>query len=232
MNMFITGINQGCGKTMLAAGITAVMQSLGYKTGVYKPVQTGAIDKGNYLVSPDLDYVVKLDPNIATHATYMLTSHCTPVAASEIERVKLSIDDIIGDYNILVKNLDILLVEGTGGLLTPLTDKIFNIHIPLMLKIPVVFVVNTYLNELNTARRAGLDIAGVIINKYPLQSKSSEITTFISVLEKYGDIKVLGVIRYFKDKIFKTDELFTEILNGLDLQDVLRMEIPKLSLDY
>ena len=239
MNIFITGINQGCGKTMLAAGITAVMQSLGYKTGVYKPVQTGSVDKGNYLVSPDLDYVVKLDPNIATHATYLLTSHCTPVAASEIERVKLSIDDIIGDYNILIKNLDILLVEGTGGLLTPLTDKVFNIHIPLMLKLPVVFVVtpsndslNTYLNELNTARRAGLDVVGVIINKYPLQSKSSEITTFISVLEKYGDIKVLGVIRYFKDKIFKTDELFTEILNGLDLQEVLRMEIPKLSLDY
>ncbi len=239
MSIFITGINQGCGKTIIASGITAVMQSLGYRTGVYKPIQTGAIDKGNYLISPDLDFVAKLDPNITTHSTYLLTSECTPAAAAEIERVKISIDDIINDYNILVKNTEVLVVEGTGGLLTPLKENLFNIHIPLMLKIPVIFIVtpsndslNTFLNELNTAYKAGLDIIGVIVNKYPLQSKNSEITSFISVLEKYGNIKVLGVIRYFKDKIFKTDELFTEILNSIDLKEILRMEIPKLSFDY
>lgn len=238
MNIFISGINQGCGKTMVIGGITAVMQSLGYNTGVYKPVQTSAIDKGNYLISPDLDYIVKLDSNILTHATYLLTSDCTPVAAGEIERIKISIDDIKGDYEILKKKVEILLVEGTGGLLTPLSEKLFNIHIPLMLNLPVIFVItpsndsiNTYLNEVNTARQAGLNIIGVIINKYPLQSNSSEITTFISVIERYGNTKVLGVIRYFKDKMFKIDELFTEILNGINLQEVLNMDIPKLNLN-
>ena len=134
MNIFLTGINQDCGKTFVAAGITAVMQSLGYKTGVYKPIQTGAIDNGNYLLSPDLNFVNKLDPHILTHATYMLTSTATPVAASELEHVDLSIDDIENDYNILTKSTEVLITEGTGGLYTPIKENTFNIHIPLKLK--------------------------------------------------------------------------------------------------
>ena len=239
MNIFISGINQSCGKTLIASGLAAVLQSLGYKTCVYKPIQTGAADKGNYLVSPDLSFVQKLDPNIITHATYMLTSISTPAAAFELERVEFNIEDIENDYNILLKNAQIIITEGTGGLLTPISKEYFNIHIPLRLNLPVVFIVdpsndslNTYLNELNTANKAGIDVIGVIINKYPVYSTNSEITTFPSILERYSDVKILGVIRKFKDSIFKTDELFTEILTGINIQEVLRMEIPKLNLEY
>ena len=68
-NIFITGINSGCGKTVISAGIAAVMQSLSYKTGVYKPIQTGAIDKEKYLISPDLAFVKMLEQYITTHST-------------------------------------------------------------------------------------------------------------------------------------------------------------------
>ena len=237
MDIFVTGINEGCGKTLISGGISAVMQSLGYKTGVYKPIQTGALDKGEYLLSPDLSFVNELDSNIITHSTYLLTSLSTPVAASQLENVEIKVEDIQSDYNVLAENTEILITEGNGGLLTPIKDNFYNFHIPLMLKLPVVFVVNpsndslnNYLNELNTARKAGLEVIGVIINKFPLYSRNSEITTFPSVLKHYSDAKVLGVIRNFKDRIIKTDELFTEILNGIDIQEILRMEIPKLNL--
>ena len=70
-NVFVTGINSGCGKTVISAGIATVMQSLGYKTGIYKPIQTCAIQRENYLISPDLAFVKMLDPYITTHSTYM-----------------------------------------------------------------------------------------------------------------------------------------------------------------
>ena len=236
MNIFITGINEGCGKTLVAAGISAVMQSLGYKTGVYKPVQTGALDKGNYLLSPDLAFVNNIDSHIITHSTYLLTSLSTPAAASKLENVDIQIEDIENDYKVLSDNTEILITEGNGGLLTPVNNNFYNGYIPLTLKIPVVFVVtpsndsvNTYLNELNTAHKLGLDVIGVIINKLPSYSRNSEITTFVSVIEQFGDAKILGIIHNFKDKNIKTDELFTEILNGINLQEILRMEIPKLN---
>ena len=40
MNVFFIGTEKGCGKTMIAGGIASVMHSLGYKTGVYKPIET------------------------------------------------------------------------------------------------------------------------------------------------------------------------------------------------
>ena len=61
MNIFVTGTDTDVGKTIITAGLAAVMQSLGYKAGVYKPFQSGAVEKNGFLVSPDLAYVKKLD---------------------------------------------------------------------------------------------------------------------------------------------------------------------------
>ena len=236
MNIFITGINNKSGKTVISAGITAVMQSLGYKAGVYKPIQTGAIDKGKYLISPDLSFVKMLDPYITTHSTYMMVSNATPVVAAEIEKLDINIEEIVKDYNILKQKTDTLIVESTGGLMTPLNKNIFSLHIPIILKLPILFIVNptentisNYLNEINTATNANANIIGVIINKFPVYSENPDIKAFPSLIEKYTDIKVLGLIRNFKEKSVQSSILFNEILNGIDLEDVFQIKIPKLN---
>ncbi|MCD7779601.1 MAG: dethiobiotin synthase [Candidatus Gastranaerophilales bacterium] len=236
MNIFISSTEKGSGKTIIAAGIAAVMQSLGYNTGVYKPIQTGAIDKGKYLLSPDLTFVKMLDPYITTHSTYMFTSKTVPVIASEIENIDINIEDIQKDYSLLTKKTDILITESTGGLMTPLNDNLFSMQIPQALKLPVIFVVtpginsiNNYLNELNTAKTTGIDVIGVIINKFQVYSDNPDIKSFPNLIEKYGNTKVLGLIRNFKGKSIRTDILFNEILNGTDLEDIFQMKIPKLN---
>ncbi len=236
MNIFVTGINNKSGKTVISAGIAAVMQSLGYKSGVYKPIQTGAIDKGKYLISPDLSFVKMLDPYITTHSTYMMVSKTMPIVASKIEAVKIKLDEIERDYNILKQKTDITIVESAGGLMTPLNENTFSIQIPLTLKLPVLFIVNpaentinNYLNEINTAKSANINISGVIINKFPVYSDNPDIKEFPSLIEKYTDVKVIGLIRNFKEKSVQANILFNEILNGIDLEDVFQMRIPKLS---
>ena len=57
MNIFVTGTDTDIGKTVVTAGIAAVMQSLGYKAGVFKPFQSGAEEKNGFFVSPDLAFV-------------------------------------------------------------------------------------------------------------------------------------------------------------------------------
>ena len=236
MNIFITGINNKSGKTVISAGITAVMQSLGYKAGVYKPIQTGAIDKGKYLISPDLSFVKMLDPYIKTHSTYMMVSKATPIIAAEIENLKIKLDEIEKDYNIFQKSTDTLIVESTGGLMTPLNKGIFSIHIPIMLKLPILFIVNpaentinNYLNEINTAKSANAKILGVIINKFPVYSENPDIKAFPALIEEYTDVKVIGLVRNFKEKSVQSNILFNEILNGIDLEDVFQIKIPKLN---
>ncbi|MCD7740573.1 MAG: dethiobiotin synthase [Candidatus Gastranaerophilales bacterium] len=236
MNIFISSTEKGSGKTIIAAGIAAVMQSLGYNTGVYKPIQTGAVDKGKYLLSPDLTFVKMLDPYIKTHSTYMFTSNTLPAAAAEINKININIEEIQKDYSILTKKTDILLIEAAGGLMTPLNDNLFSLQIPLSLKIPVLFIINPginslnhYLNELNSAKTLGVDVAGVIINKYPVYSDNPDTKAFPNLIEKYSDARILGLIRNFKGKSIRTDILFNEILNGIDLEDLFRIKIPKLN---
>lgn len=231
-NVFIAGINSGCGKTVISAGIAAVMQSLGYKTGVYKPIQTGAIDKEKYLVSPDLAFVKMLDPYITTHSTYMFAEKTLPAITTN----SIEIQDISKDFHLLSEKTDTLIVESIGGLMTPLNKNLFTYNIPLAFKLPVVFVVspsndsvNNYFNEINTAKTAGLDIQGVIINKYPVDSENPEIKSFPTLIEEYCDVKVLGLIRNFKGDSVQANTLITEILNGIDLEDLFRMKIPKLN---
>ena len=236
MNIFITGINNKSGKTVISAGITAVMQSLGYKAGVYKPIQTGAIDKGKYLISPDLSFVKMLDPYIKTHSTYMMVSKATPIIAAEIENLKIKLDEIEKDNKKKKKSTDTLIVESTGGLMTPLNKGIFSIHIPIMLKLPILFIVNpaentinNYLNEINTAKSANAKILGVIINKFPVYSENPDIKAFPALIEEYTDVKVIGLVRNFKEKSVQSNILFNEILNGIDLEDVFQIKIPKLN---
>ena len=64
MNIFVTSIGSNSGKTIFSAGITAVMQSLGYEMAVFKPVETGCKYANDKQFSPDLNFVKKIDPNI------------------------------------------------------------------------------------------------------------------------------------------------------------------------
>ena len=235
MNIFLTSIDNSGGKTVISAGISAVMQSLGYKAGVYKPIQLGAIDKGKYLVSPDLALVKMVDQYITTHSTYMLKGKTIPALSAKDENIDIEIQDIIRDYRVLSHKTDTLIVEASHGLMTPIKEDLFTYHIPIALNLPVVFIVNPstnsinhYLNEVNTAKTLGLEIAGVIINKFPVYSENLEIKTFPQIIEKYCDVKILGLIRDFKGKSLPANILIDEILNGIDIQELFKMKIPKL----
>ena len=48
LDVFITGSQNDTGKTIVTAGLAATMQSLGYSTGVYAPVQKGGLAKDGY----------------------------------------------------------------------------------------------------------------------------------------------------------------------------------------
>ncbi len=236
MNIYISSVENGSGKTIITAGIAAVLQSLGYKTGVYKPVQTGAIDKGSYLVSPDLAFIKMVDPHIKTHSTYMMKTSAIPAIAAKEESTNIIFDNIQNDYEQLDTTTDILFVEANGGLMTPIKNRLFAFNIPQKLNLPILFVitpnentVNYYLNELNTAKALNLDVAGVIINKFSVYSSDAQTKFFPEIIEKYTDVKILGLIRNFEGKSISTTTLINEILNGIDLEELLKMKIPKLN---
>ena len=120
MNIFISATDTDVGKTFVTAGISLVMQSLGYKTGVFKPFQSGAEDKNGFLIAPDLAYIKRFDTSISILSSYLLRTPCSPELAAEIDNCKIQIAKVAEDYKMISSNCDFTITEGAGGLMVPL----------------------------------------------------------------------------------------------------------------
>ena len=84
LKLYISSGNKKDGKTFLTAGLAATMQSLGYSTAVYKPIQTSGIEINGFMQSPDLTFVKSIDPYINTYFTYLFKTNSEPLIASPL----------------------------------------------------------------------------------------------------------------------------------------------------
>lgn len=237
MNIFITGTNKGVGKTLISAGLATIMQSLGYESAVYKPIQTGAIEKKTFLQAPDLAFVKQIDPFLATYCTYLLKSTAIPAIGAEYERTPIDLSKISKDYKKISKTVDTLIIESCGGLLTPISPTNFNIDIAKTLNLPVLIITypdncslnNTLLN-INHLKKQGVEVCGVIVNMYPENTLDISTRTVPRLIEEYSDAKVLGIIKDFgKYTKLNAGLLIDVILNNVDIEEIFKIKIPKLS---
>ncbi len=237
MNIFVTATDTNVGKTVVTAGLSAIMQSLGYKAGVLKPLQTGAVSQGSFLISPDLAFVKKIDPYVSTHASYVLKTPSAPYIASEIEGVTIDLDVILRDYVKMNQKCDTVIVEGAGGLLVPVAPGVLMSNVIKKLNLSAVIVarpdlgtINHTLLTINSSKELGIDIAGVIINKYPEDTDDVAIKTAPRLIEEYSDAKILGIIKDFKSDQITPSMLIDAMLNSVDLEKIFNIKIPKLDL--
>ena len=237
MNIFVTATDTDVGKTIVTAGLAAIMQSLGYKAGILKPLQTGAISQGDFLISPDLAFIKKIDPYVSTHASYVLKTPSAPYLASEIEGVPIETDVILRDYVKMTQKCDTVIVEGSGGILVPVSSGILMSDVAKKLNLPIVIVarpnlgtINHTLLTINAANQSGLRIAGVIINKYPEDTADVVIKTAPRLIEEYSDAKIVGIIKDFKTDHITPSILIDAMLNSVDLEKIFNIKIPKLDL--
>ena len=94
LNLYVTSSEKHIGKTFITSGIAATMQSLGYTTSVYKPIQTSGKELNGFVQSPDLTFLKTIDPYINSHFSYLYKSPLEPIVASEIDNETIDIDYI------------------------------------------------------------------------------------------------------------------------------------------
>ena len=234
LNIYITSANHKDGKTFLTSGLATTMQSLGYSTSVYKPVQTGGLEINGFMQSPDLTLIKTLDPYINTHFSYLYKINAEPLIASEIENNQISIETIINDYRKTLATSDCTIIDSDGGILSPLTSTMQNIDIIKILQIPTLITVspnensiNSTLLTINTAFEKGIEVRGVVINNITENCSKNLLTSITRVIEEYSNAKILGLIPHL-DKNFVPEDLITAILNGIDIESVFNVKIEKL----
>ncbi len=219
MEYFITGIDTDIGKTFITKGLAYTYERKGKKTGVYKPLQSGAVKTKNGYLAPDLQAVKEISNTINTKCTYLLEGEVSPALAARLAGVKIDIEKIKSDFKEFSKQNDITFVEGAGGILAPALDNMLCSDLIKALDIPVIIVTVPFLGRLNHtlltihyAKTMNIEIKGIIVNKIPLQSDDLASKNFIEELKMYTDIKVIGGIKDMKNANKKEIEaMFTKI---------------------
>lgn len=238
MNIFVTGTSNNIGKTFVTSALASIMQSLSYKTAVYKPIQLGAYEQNSFMVAPDIAYVKKIDPYITTECTYTLKNQISPVIAAEEEKIKINPKIILKDYTMLANKFDTVITDGTGGLLTPIATRFTTTHLIKMLNLPIVIItkpddetINNTIMSVNYATTMGIKVNGIIINRYPEGNNNQGIRTIPRLIEEYTETSVIGIIKELETSYeLSAANIIDNVLNGVDIEKVFDVKIPKLDL--
>ena len=180
--VFITGTDTGVGKTVITAALAWSLSRAGRSVAVMKPIQTGTSLPG----MTDIEFVETVLGTKYDHedvCIYKFSEPLSPLAASEISGTRIDTGKITDAYRRLRSAHDVVIVEGAGGLLVPIKEDYLMSDLISDLGLPLIIVARPGLGTLNhtsltveAARKRGIDVLGVVINRFPDSPELSERT--------------------------------------------------------
>jgi dethiobiotin synthetase len=172
--LFVTGTGTGVGKTILSAALLATMRAAGEPVRAHKPVVTGLDEPpGEWPHDHELlGLAAGMEPREVAPLRYgpAVSPHLAATLAGE------SIDPAVLVANARAAGGEetTLIVEGVGGLLTPLADDYTVRDLAVALGLPTLIAAHPGLGTINhtlltmeAAKTAGLDIAAVVLTPWP-----------------------------------------------------------------
>jgi dethiobiotin synthetase len=175
--LFFTGTSTEVGKTYVAALVAAELVAAGYRVGVYKPVASGCEQRDGELISGDATRLWQAAGQPGEFAAVCPQCFAAPLAphlAARCEGRRVDPELLRRGLAYWIERSEIVLVEGAGGLMSPISDEDFVADLAADLGFPLVVVaanelgvINQTLQTLITAAafRDGLPVAGIVLNE-------------------------------------------------------------------
>ena len=172
---FIVGTDTGVGKTLVAAALIRAYVRLGYRSAGMKPVAAGAEQHDGVWVNEDVAQMraagnVDAPPDLIN--PYLFREAIAPHIAADHKGVAIEVLRIRGAYEDLAQQAEVVVVEGAGGFLVPLSESRDMADLALALNLPMVLVVGMRLGCLNHAlltseamAARGLRLMGWVANR-------------------------------------------------------------------
>ncbi len=228
---FITGTDTGVGKTVVTAALATALRLQGLRVGVMKPVETGCPQEEGYLLPQDALFLCAAAKCTAPQeliAPYTFAEPVAPAIAAELAGITINIKYIRSCYERLRAEHDVVLVEGAGGLLVPLTEHLCMQDIAVELGLPVLIVARNMLGTINhtaltvTVARERSHILGVVLNSTQFPAPFDIATqTNREALQRWGRAPLCCQLPYvatlsqeslaFLGEMLLTDQLCEEI---------------------
>lgn len=206
--VLVTGTDTDVGKTLVSAMITAAFAIRGMRLGVAKPCETGCRLVDGALYAEDAATLAAAagtsDP-IEVVCPYRLPDPLAPALAAKRAHVTIDVAGLVRTLATRAERLDLLLVEGAGGLLVPLANGTSFADLAHALDASVLLVVGSRLGAINHAllslevlTRRRIPLAGYVVNRLAPDGDLA-VETNTALLRSLTDARFLGEIPHLPD---------------------------------
>jgi len=206
--VFVAGTDTGVGKSVLAAAICAGLVARGDRVAAFKPVVTGIDDEPDEFGRDHelLASVANVGQTPEDVSPRRFGPPLSPHYAAELAGVTIEPPELVAHARSQAERADLLVAEGVGGLLVPITpgylirDLALDLDLPLVVAArPGLGTINHSLLTLEAARTAGLKPVGVVMTPWPEGDEMARSNR--ETVERIGDVRVSVLPHVTRDEL-------------------------------
>ena len=224
---FITGTDTGVGKTTITATLAACIKKLGIDVGIMKPVATGIPQKSGFKSSDVsiLCHACGVDDSEDLVNPIFMPLPSSPYDASKMLDIVFNREIILEKFEKLKHKHKMLLVEGIGGIMTPLSKDYFVADMIKDMNLEAIIVTRSTLGTLNhtmmtvnTCHDYEIPIKGIIVNNYDEKGDPAEKNS-PSTIHEITNIPILGIVPFVRD-YHSLDMMIFHVEKNIDLKSL------------
>jgi dethiobiotin synthetase len=199
--LFVTGTDTGVGKSVVAASVCAALAARGERVAAFKPVVTGLGEPAGAL-PPDHELLARAaggGQSPEEVAPYRYGPPLSPHYAAELTGETIEPARLVVAAHRAGAAADVLVAEGVGGLLVPITPGYLVRDLAGELALPLVVAARTGLGTINhtlltveAARAVGLPVVGIVMTPWPADPSPMELSNRATV-ERLAGVIVSGL---------------------------------------
>lgn len=169
---FITATGTDAGKTLLTAALTCQLQQSGQKVHAVKPVVSG-FEEASWQQSDPAQLVAASGAEVTLEVVARISPwrYGAPVSPHQAAGESLTAEAVTAFCQEALAAEGVTLIEGAGGIMTPIAQGLTQVDLIAALGIPAVLVARNYLGAishtltaLEAAKAKGVSIAAVVLN--------------------------------------------------------------------
>ncbi len=205
---FVTATGTDVGKTFITALLVKKWRDSGIDAGYYKAALSGAELRDGKWVAGDADYVKRIANLSDTQeqlVSYIYKEAVSPHLAARKEGNPVELSKVKADFEAACARHEFIFAEGSGGIICPIRyddQKIFLVDIMKTLGLPLLVVTTAALGSINAcvltveyARNRGLDVRGLIVNRYGCSGNLEMEDDNIRMMQDLTGLEILAKVK-------------------------------------
>ncbi len=217
-SLFIAGTDTDVGKTCVTAALISMLKKTGKDVGFMKPFATGHKQNSEFRSSDveSLASISKINDSDELLNPYFFSIPASPFTAAKKLNVEIDLSLVYSAYDKLSSIHDYLLVEGIGGIMTPIKSDYTVCNLIKELRLSVIIVCDSKIGTVNHTMMTckmcelyGIPITGIVINS--VTKNGYDVNELSDDLEELTGKPVLGGIEHMENfELEKFIEIFSK----------------------